>query len=118
MQYALVISESPESYADRINENQEAYWGAWSAYAKTIAESGVMRGGAGLQMPDTATVVTFKGDTKTVHDGPYAETKEQLGGFFIIEVNNLDEALAWAKKCPIMRGGHVEIRPVLPPPPQ
>lgn len=112
----MIIRETEKSFADRNNENSEAYWGAWTAYSKTIAEAGIMRGGTGLQMPETATTVIFHGDKKTVHDGPYLDSKEQLGGFFIIEVADLDEALLWAKRLPVGEGGKVELRPVLPRP--
>lgn len=117
MQYAILIYEGKEDFATRNHpEKAGAYWGAYTAYSKAIAESGIMRGGAGLQGPDTATVVSFSNGKRHVQDGPYADTKEQLGGFFIIEAANLDEALKWAAKCPAMTGGKVEVRPVLPPP--
>lgn len=115
MQYAILINESLVSFAERNNENQQTYWGAWSAYVQAINEAGIVVSGSGLQGPETATSVIFKGNDKTVHDGPYADTKEQLAGFFIVDVPNIDKALEWAKRCPIMKGGVVEVRPVLLP---
>lgn len=109
--------ETPAEFAERNNpEKAGAYWGAWSNYSKAIAEAGIMRGGAGLQTPDMATVVSLKNGKRHVQDEPYAETKEQLGGFFVIEVPNLDAALEWAAKSPSMARGKIEVRPVLPPP--
>ncbi len=117
MQYAIMFYEGKEEWAERNHpEKAGAYWGAWTSYSKAIAESGIMRGGAGLQMPDTATVLSLKNGKKHVQDGPYADTKEQLGGFFIIEVANLDAALEWAAKSPAMARGRIEVRPVLSPP--
>lgn len=117
MQYAIMFYENPAVSAERNDpEKADAYWGAWTSYARAIAESGIMRGGAGLQTPDTATVLSLQNGKRHVQDGPYAETKEQLGGFFVIEVPNLDAALEWAAKSPAMAKGKIEVRPVLPPP--
>ncbi len=117
MQYAILIYETAQEMSKRNDPKlAEAYWGAWTAYAQAIAESGIMRGGEGLGHPSTATQVSLKDGKRHVQDGPFADTKEQLGGFFIIEVENLDQALAWAARCPAMGNGHVEIRPTLPPP--
>jgi hypothetical protein len=119
MQYAIMFYEGPEEFAERNHpEKAQAYWGAWSSYAKAIAESGTMRGGAGLQPPDMATVLSLKSGKRHVQDGAYADTKEQLGGFFIIEVPSLDIALEWAAKSPAFAKGKIEVRPVLPPPVQ
>ena len=74
--------------------------GAWQAYAEALRHAGVMAGGKGLEPPSTATTVRFRGGERTVQDGPYADTKEQLGGFFILDVPDLDAALDWAARCP------------------
>ena len=79
--------------------------GAWQAYAEALRHAGVMAGGKGLEPPATATTVRFRGGERTVQDGPYADTKEQLGGFFIIDVPDLDAALDWAARCPVDRAG-------------
>ncbi|EGF93486.1 YCII-related domain protein [Asticcacaulis biprosthecium C19] len=118
MQYALIISETPEGFADRTNAQAGEYWGGWTAYSRAIVESGIFAGGAGLEPPETAARVVFDGASKTVQDGPYPDARERLGGFFLVEVDSLDDALAWAKRCPITKGGSVEVRPVLPTPPQ
>lgn len=116
MQYALIISESPADFARREGPHAAAYWGAWTAYSRSLAEAGVMRGGAGLQPPATATTIRQVEGRAVVQDGPFIESKEQLGGFFLIEVEHLDQAIQWASRIPISGTGRVEIRPVLPPP--
>jgi hypothetical protein len=91
------------------------YWGSWAAYAESLAKAGVMVGGNGLEVSDTATTVRLREGQRRVQDGPYADTKEQLGGYFIIDVPNLDAALEWAARCPGASDGTIEVRPVLPP---
>jgi hypothetical protein len=75
------------------------------------------RGGAGLHAPAMATTVRLRGNERLVQDGPFTETKELLGGLFMIEAPDLDAALAWAARCPAAATGSVEVRPMLPPPP-
>lgn len=75
-----------------------------------------MVAGAGLQLPETATTVRIRDGQRQVHDGPYAESKEMLGGFFLIDVPNLDVAIEWAARAPSTSYGSTEIRPVLAPP--
>ena len=90
----------------------EAEWGKFSEY-ESVARDPAVRGGAQLQTADTATVVRVQdGDTLTT-DGPFAETKEQLGGYYLIEADSLDEAIEWAAKVPAAREGSVEVRPVM-----
>ena len=114
MTYSLIFYEAPADFQKRESAEAGAYWGAWSAYIDDLADSDVLvRGvGAGLQPPDTATVVRGT----QIHDWPVADTREQLGGFVAINVESLDEAIAWAKKAPVSAEGAVEIRPVLSPP--
>jgi hypothetical protein len=113
MQYALLIYESPAAFKTRTGKDQEAYMGAWMAYADALRHAGVMTGGKGLEAPETGTTLHFRDGERTVQDGPYADTKEQLGGFFLIDVPDLDTALEWAARCPAARDGSIEIRPVL-----
>ena len=72
-----------------------------------------MAGGAGLQPPQQATTIRHQDGTQRVQDGPYAEAKEQLGGYYVIDVPDLDQALAWAARCPAASTGAVEVRPNL-----
>lgn len=119
MQYMLIMRETPEAVAERDNPAKApAYWGAWTAYSQAIAQAGIFVSGAGLQPPAVATTVRLRGGKRQVQDGPYADAKEQLGGFFIIEVPTLDTALEWAARSPAAAVASVEVRPVLPPPPQ
>lgn len=109
MNYTLMIYESPADFEARTNlEKQDAYWAAWPPYAKALKDAGVFVNSAGLQPPETATTVSLRGGERRVQDGPYADTKEQLGGFFIIDVPDLDTALEWAARCP---SSTVEVRP-------
>lgn len=114
MKYAILVYETETTFADRINEQQEAYWGAYRAYSQALAEAGVIAGGAALHPPHTATAVQLLEGQRKVQDGPFADTKEQLGGFFIIDVPDLDTALDWAARCPAASSCGVEVRPLLP----
>jgi len=114
MQFALLIYESPEAFASRKSDGNDAYTGAWRAYYKTLVEAGVFIGGDPLEVPDTGTTVKIKDGQRGVQDGPYADTKEQLGGFTIIQVPSLDAALEWAARCPAACYGAVEVRPLAP----
>lgn len=114
MKFVLMFNESAEAIAKRTHtEDGPAYWAGWAAYMKELGESGVMLDGHALLPPETATTLRSNGGENVVHDGPYAETKEMLGGFVSINVESLDEALAWASRCPALDGGAVEIRPIL-----
>lgn len=116
MNYTILIYETSVDFAARTDpKKQAAYWAAWPPYSKALKEAGVFAGGAGLQPPDTATTLRFEGEKRLVQDGPYADTKEQLGGYFIVDVPDLDSALEWAARCPRMPGRVLEIRPNIPP---
>ena len=110
MQFALLIYESPQAFASRKNDGTDSYTGAWRAYHKALVESGVFVGGDPLEIPDTGTTIRIKDGKRGVQDGPYADTKEQLGGFTILELPSLDEALEWAARCPAASSGAVEVR--------
>jgi hypothetical protein len=115
MQYALLFYQSPEEFAARTDpKKREAFWASFIPYMKALTESGIVAAGAGLEPPEVATSIRPNGGKRQVQDGPFAEAKEQLGGFFIIEVANLDVALEWAARYPAGPGGGVEVRPVLP----
>jgi hypothetical protein len=115
MDYTLMFYLSQDEFSARTDPaRQAAFWGAFVPYMKALQESGIVVGGAGLQPPDTATTVRLQGGKALVQDGPYANTKEQLGGFFIIRVPDLDAALEWAKRYPAGEGGLVEVRPNIP----
>lgn len=112
MEYTLMFYMSPSEFSARTDpDRQEAFWGAFLPYMKAAREAGILKGGAGLEPPDSATTVRVKGGKRSVQDGPYADTKEQLGGFFIIDVPDLDIALDWAARYPAGPNGVVEVRP-------
>lgn len=112
MQFALLIFELPKAFAARNNDETDPYLGAWRAYYKTLVEAGVYIGGTPLQPPETGTTVRLKDGKRRVQDGPFADTKEQLGGFMILELPSLDAALEWAARCPSASVGAVEVRPL------
>jgi hypothetical protein len=114
MQFALLIYESPEAFAARKNDDNDPYLGAWRAYHKVLVEADIYVAGDPLQLPETGTTVRVKDGKRRVQDGPYAETKEQLGGFTILELPSLDAALEWAARCPAASAGAVEVRPLAP----
>lgn len=117
MQYALIIYEN-ENSAYPAGEQDPAWQSvleAHNAFAGELAQKGLLRGGSGLHSTGTATTLRESGGMRTIHDGPFAETREQLGGFYLIEAADLDEAIGWARKLPLspLGGGSVEIRPCL-----
>lgn len=114
MKFSLIVYQTPEAFATYSDPARgDAYSAAWATYAAALGEAGVMSGGAGLEGPDTATTIRFAGDGQQVQDGPFADTKEQLGGFFTIDVADLDAAMKWAARAPLTFGGSVEVRPLL-----
>ena len=113
MQYLLAIYEDESVYGpDKSGEAMNKVVAGHIALSQALGAKRL--GGAGLQNTPTATTVRTATDgSKTLHDGPFAETKEQLGGFYLIEVDDLDEAIAIAKRIPIHSEGAIEIRPLL-----
>ena len=114
MQYMILIYE-PEGCYDGAG-GQAALQGIVAkhmALAGELRASGVQKEGAGLQGIETATTIITQGGQQTVHDGPFAETREHLGGYYVIDVPNLDDALAMARRVPVMDGGKVEVRPLI-----
>lgn len=93
--------------------DMQAHYGAWGAYAGAMGQAGIVVAGHGLQAPHTATTLRLRDGVRQVQDGPFADSKEQLGGYFVIDVPTLDDALAWAARSPTAAAGTVEVRPVL-----
>ncbi|HEY2676554.1 MAG TPA: YciI family protein [Steroidobacteraceae bacterium] len=115
MQYALLIYESPDAFSKRQDEHdEEPYMGAWRSYYKSVVDAGIYLGGQPLDIPETGTTVAHPGGKRQIQDGPYANTKEQLGGFMLLELPSLDAALDWAARCPAAIYGAVEVRPLAP----
>lgn len=116
MQFMILLNESPAELAKRAHpEHSKTYWGGWNAFIGAMTQAGVIVKGDGLLGPETATTVRLRGGKRAVQDGPFADTKEVLGGYFVIEVPDLDAALEWAVKAPCVHDGSVEVRPVMPP---
>lgn len=114
MKYAIIIHEDPADLALRDDPAAAgAYWQGWTDYGAALVQAGVMRGGAGLQPPAAATTVRVRDGRLTVQDGPYAATHELLGGFYLIDVDDLDAAIGWAARCPAAPRGSIEVRPLL-----
>ena len=84
----------------------------WLDYSTALNESGLFRFGMPLDFTSSATTVRVRDDERVITDGPFAETKEQLGGFYVLECKDLDEALDWAAKCPGALNGSIEVRPI------
>ena len=115
MQYAILVYENRQGFENRTDEtNKAGYWAAYEAYHTALKKAGAIVGGAALQPPCSSTTLQVHAGQRKVQDGPYADTKEQLGGFFLIDVPDLDTAMDWAAKCPAAEDGAVEVRPLLP----
>src|SRR5262245_977041 len=112
MKYAMLVHETAANLEARKHATDEPYVAAWRAYHKALTQAGVYAGGAPLREAGTATTVRLRNGNRQVQDGPIAETKEQLGGFFILELPSLDAALDWAARCPAAATGALEVRPI------
>ena len=115
MKYLLTLITEEGGMEDRSPEEMREAMGKWQAFTDETVKAGAFISGEGLQPSVTATTVRIPDDgagDRTVTDGPFAESKEQLGGFYLLECSDLDEALVWAKKIPML-GGVVEVRPVM-----
>src|ERR671914_518470 len=113
MRYVLALINEERGWDDVSPEEMKAVMDKWAALDDELVEAGVWRAGDALQPSATATTVKVTESEPIVTDGPFAESKEQLGGFYLLECENLDEALAWAKKVPLGPGGSIEVRPVM-----
>lgn len=112
MQYILMDYVNEAGWPQLTKAEQEEWLGAYKGYMKAMTEAGVLKSSHGLQPTSSATTVRVVNDKTQVLDGPYADTKEQLGGFHIIEVADLDAALTWAARSPTALHGVVEVRPL------
>ena len=106
MKYMFMIYADEKAVADR------AQMAAYGAYTEAMSMAGIIRGGDRLEASSTATTVRVAGGKSQVLNGPYAETKEQLAGYYLVEVADLDAALTWAARCPGASHGAIEVRPL------
>ncbi len=111
MKYLLAfVRDQDQMYGTA--EDTKAGMAAWNEFNREAAEAGVMIANEALELPETAKTVRVTEGSHTITDGPFAETKEQLGGFCLIDVEGLDEAIAWAKKVPLRPDSSIEVRAV------
>jgi hypothetical protein len=113
MQYMLLIYGDEGSLDSLSEEERGQIFQAYGAFTKELQDAGAMVAGDALQRTQSATTVRVKNDETLTTDGPFAETKEQLGGYYLIEAESLDDAIEWAAKIPAARHGSVEVRPVM-----
>ena len=112
MQYILMTYVQEDGWSRLTKAEQEQGVAAYMAYSEALTKAGVLKGSNRLQGSSAATTVRIANGKPQVLDGPYADSKEQLGGYFIIDVADLDAAIAWAARCPAAGHGVVEVRPL------
>ncbi len=108
MRYLLLIYED-----ETLPQPNEVEMRKWFEYTDALQEAGLLRAGEALHPTSTATTVRVKKGETVATDGPFAETREQLGGFYLIEAGDLDEAIAWAARMPNADRGSIEVRPIM-----
>jgi hypothetical protein len=112
MKYAILIYGDESQLGDTPEEAMKAVMDEWWGYEERLTEAGAKLAGEALQPTGTAKSVRAKDGRSSVSDGPFAETKEQLGGFYLIDVKDEDEAIEWGMKCPGAKFGTIEVRPI------
>jgi hypothetical protein len=113
MKFIALIYNDESRYSEATAEETAATFQAHGEFGQAAGEAGVFGGGDGLQPTATATTLRVRDGERMLTDGPYAETKEQLGGYYALECKDLDEALAWAARIPEAKTGAIEVRPVI-----
>jgi len=113
VQYMILIYSDPAEMQQQSESEQRQMVGEYMAYSESLRQSGVYQSGQGLEPASTATTVRVRDGKQLISDGPFAETREVLGGFYLIECESLDDALTHAAACPGARHGSVEVRPVM-----
>jgi hypothetical protein len=113
MKYLLTIYVDESRYATMTPEESAQLMSGYGAFGREAQEAGVLLGGEGLQPTATATTVRVRDGETLLTDGPFAETREQLGGYYLLDCADLDEANRWAAKLPDAASGAVEVRPVM-----
>jgi hypothetical protein len=113
MQYLLLIYDNEKMWSTMGEKERNALMAEYSAFTEELQKSGKLVAGDALQPTSTATTVRVREGKRLTTDGPFAETKEQLGGYYLVNAKDLDEALALAAKIPSVRFGSIEVRPVM-----
>jgi hypothetical protein len=112
MQYLLMLYSEEGGWNQLTKEQQDQGMAAYRAYTEALQKAGVLKGSNRLQPTSAATTVRLANGKPHVLDGPYVESKEQIGGYYLIDVSDLDTAISWAARCPGAGHGTVEVRPV------
>lgn len=112
-QYMLLIYDAESAWAGMSEKEQSQVMGEYYSYTEELRQSGAYVAGDALQPTQTARSVRVRDGERTVTDGPFAETKEVLGGYYLVDVDSEDEALKWAAKIPSARWGTIEVRPIV-----
>jgi hypothetical protein len=113
MKYLLAIYEDESGWASATPDDVRRIMAAYGEFGDKVEKAGVMLGGEGLQPTSTATTVRVRDGEVVTTDGPFAETREQLGGYYVLECADLDEAIGWAAQIPGALNGSVEVRPLM-----
>jgi hypothetical protein len=113
MKYLLTILGDESRWADATPQDLQDMMAAYDAFTREATDAGVMLGGEGLSPSGTATTVRVRGDQVLTSDGPFAETREQLGGYYLLDCADGEEAIGWAARIPGARHGAIEVRPVM-----
>jgi hypothetical protein len=113
MKYLLTIYSDESGWNDVTPEQSAGIMAAYEAFGRSATEAGVMLGGEGLQPTSTATTVRVREGETVTTDGPFAETREQLGGYYLLDCRDLDDAINWAARVPGAQQGSIEVRPVM-----
>lgn len=111
MKVVMLIQETPEDFESRGGPAAEAYWGKWMAYSQAVGDKVV--GGNILDAAPSGVTLRVRDGERQIQDGPFADSKESLGGYMIFDVDSMDEALELAASCPAAESGAVELRPVV-----
>jgi hypothetical protein len=112
MQYLLILYVDESGWTKLTPEQQEQGIGAYRAYSEALTKAGALKGTNRLQSSSLATTVRMVNGKPQVLDGPFVDSKEQIGGYFLIDAPDLDAAISWAARCPAASHGVVEVRPI------
>jgi hypothetical protein len=114
VQYLLLIYDDESVWSTMPEDDRDRLYAEYGSFTEELRDSGALVGANQLRSTTTATTVQVRDGETLTTDGPFAETKERLGGYYLIEAESLDEAIEWAAKIPTARSGSIEVRPVVP----